>query len=679
GADINGKISMQRYMSSASTGWRFLGSPVRTTLQDWSNDFVTSGFPGSAYPGFNFCSVYSYDETVMGTSDYGYEIPNGVSDSLLPGIGYWCWIGPTPMTVEVTGKPGKFAQSFNVSLTPSAGKYEDGWNMLANPYPSAIDWDAQSWNKVGIQDAVYIWDPVSEQYSTYINGIGVNGGSNIIPSSRAFWVQANQNNPVLSCDESVKIDASPVFLRPANQPQIRLQLNGNSYADETVIFFSNNSSANVNADEDAMKLYSDNPLVPSINSVADSTDLAVNSLPANTALVVPVKVKVGASGSYTLVMNQGYNQSLNSCIFLEDLLTGTKLNLHNAINYVFMINDTTSAPRFLLHITKPVDKASVNTTCSYKQNGMALVSVNDGGIWGYTWKDALGNILAQHPAGPASDTLKNLAPGTYNLVVKGPTTYCPQLTEQVIVGAPEVLSSNVNVSNNNCPKETNGSLSVTLVEGGTGPYHYNWSNGMHGMNIQGLVSGVYTLIITDVQGCLDTSYHAVTNKSKLKAAFTIVNDTASIYVNQLVVFTEQCIDANNWLWNFGDAVSSSQNTVRMFSTAGTHTIQLTGSDGTCSATETKIINVKSLPVPNYPTANGGILVYNAGDDAQVKFDLEENCSAIVMVYTADGKLISKQNFSAWKNNETVKLGESHGIYVIRVKTNGTEICQKLIK
>jgi hypothetical protein len=679
GADINGKISVQRYMSSYSTGWRFLGSPVRTTLQDWSNDFVTSGFPGSTYPWFNFCSVYSYNETDTGSCVNGYIIPTGVTDSILPGNGYWCWIGPTPSTVEVSGYPGKFNQNFNLSLTPSAGKYEDGWNMLANPYPSAIDWDSPNWTKTGIQDAVYIWDPETEQYSTYINGIGINGGTNIIPSSRAFWVQANQNSPVLSCDEMVKTSSDISFQRPSTSGQLRLQLSGNGYNDETVIFFSNNSSAQVSSSEDAIKLYSDNPLVPSINSITDSLHLAVNCLPVSSTTLIPIKVKVGVSGTYTLELSQAYALFPSACIFIEDLVTSSYINVRNAFTYTFNISDTTSAPRFLLHVTKPLQKFSFGTTCSYKNDGMAIVNTTIGNVQSYTWKDMIGNTLSVHQGSNSQDTLKNLAAGIYYVQMQSNNSYCNSAVDQIAVTSADTLRTKVKTFSNTCINAASGKLVVTGVDGGTAPYTYKWSNGSTAGTIPNLGQGVYSLVVKDAKGCRDTSWHVVKTISVLKTSF--VCDTV-VNVNDPVVFTNSSVGAISSSWNFGDTTfSNAFSPVHFYTQPGTHTITLTSSDVNCTGNFQKVISVLGVSGINSMQASqpDEILIGSNGENAYVAFNLQSPASSSIAVYSADGKLVSAQTVSAWKNTEPVALSHLHGMYIIRVQANGKETAKKFIK
>jgi hypothetical protein len=212
GADIIGNITFQQYVNTP--GWRFLSSPVSgTTLQDWSDDFTTAGFPGSSSPNDSLSSIYTYYETVQGRFDSGYVKPNQVTDLVITGKGYACSVGASTV-VSVSGPVTKSAHSFPVSLTASSfGLSNDGWNLVANPYPSAIDWEASSWTKSGIENSVYWWNTEKQQFSSYVNGIGINGGSNVIPAAAGFFVKAHQNTPALACNESVKVQKNQVRYR----------------------------------------------------------------------------------------------------------------------------------------------------------------------------------------------------------------------------------------------------------------------------------------------------------------------------------------------------------------------------------------------------------------------------------------------------------------------------------
>ncbi|PJA07394.1 MAG: hypothetical protein COX70_06900, partial [Flavobacteriales bacterium CG_4_10_14_0_2_um_filter_32_8] len=170
GADITGNITMQRYIDAGATNWRFLTTAVSgTTLADWNDDFITSGFIGSDYPLWPtpanpWSSIYFYDETVLGIEDSGYVAATNITNTVAVGQGVWVWSGDTiigtqPFTIDVTGPANKGNISLPLTYTASAGIFDDGWNMVGNPYPSTLDWDSPSITKTGINNAIYIFNP----------------------------------------------------------------------------------------------------------------------------------------------------------------------------------------------------------------------------------------------------------------------------------------------------------------------------------------------------------------------------------------------------------------------------------------------------------------------------------------------------------------------------------------
>lgn len=354
--DFAGNITMQRYLGTGPSDWRFLATPVSgATISSWQDNFITSGFPGSTYPSDPFVSIYTYDETVGGTSDNGYVEATNSSNTLVPGIGYQCYIGPTPLTVDVTGPPAKFNQNLPVTYSSSGNADEDGWLMIGNPYPSAIDWNSPDWTKHNINDAVYIWNAASQQYASWVGGVGINGGSSIIESSQSFWVQANGANPILSSTENCKTSASSIFMKTAGTTSLNLvkvNLIGNNYKDEAVLQFGTGGTNGYDSNLDARKLYSSNADVPGI-ATQDAThqDLSINSLPEiNTDLSIPLKTLVGVTGTYTITIDSNYIIPNNYGIVLEDLSNGIITEIGNTLAYSFTISDTTTTPRFVIHI-----------------------------------------------------------------------------------------------------------------------------------------------------------------------------------------------------------------------------------------------------------------------------------------------------------------------------------------
>jgi hypothetical protein len=365
GADISGKITMERYLDNGLTGWHMLGTASSgLTLADWNDDFVTSGFPGSDAPSFPFINIYTYQESTPGNKDtFGYHGATNITNAIAVGEGHWVYIGPVPLTFDATGDANTFTQNLPVTYTNNANPLYDGWNMVANPYPSNIDWDAAGWTKTNIDDAIYFYDPDNGVYASYILGFGINGGTKNIASSQGFWVKCNNLFPVLSTTEAVKTASSAAYFRQKAGIQqaanIRLKVSevGTSTADETGFRFSKFANKAWEQQYDAYKLEDEHSSAPYIASVLnDSTDLSINSVPeVLTGDSIPVRVKVKNTGKYLLKISRENELNANNCLIMEDLKNHNRIDLKKDTSYLFNMSDTVTQARFLIHSTPKVD------------------------------------------------------------------------------------------------------------------------------------------------------------------------------------------------------------------------------------------------------------------------------------------------------------------------------------
>lgn len=113
--------------------------------------------------------------------------------------------------------------------------------------------------------------------------------------------------------------------------------------------------------------------------------------------------------------------------------------------------------------------------------------------------------------------------------VPGPGTYCVTMTDQDLCGAVECitvdytpLNLNVTVNNITCPGDNDGQVTANPL-GGTPPFSYLWSTGATTASIGGLPSGIYTVTVTDSEGCEATGTGTVTEPPLLIANATSQN------------------------------------------------------------------------------------------------------------------------------------------------------------
>jgi hypothetical protein len=693
GADVSGNITMQRYIPGGTDGWMFLGAPVSgATLVQWDDDFITGGFPGSFYPPSPNPSIVTYDETVPGLYDSGYVAPSGITDAIVPRVGYWAYIMGTPLTIDVTGALLKNNQTFSLTYTNDVTQpaTENGWNLLSNPYPSTIDWDAPGWTKTNLNDAIYMYSPTLDEYTSYVGGIGTNGGTNLIASSQAFLVQAAGPSPVLKMNETVKDATDEQFIRTPSAVDdiIRLNVVGAGYKDETVIHFNSLATDNFDNSYDALKFFSFNTDAPGIASLLDSVLLSVNTFaPVTSDLSIPVKVKVGISGTYTIQLDITSVLPSLACLVLEDLKTGIQTDLLSSSSYSFYIADTTAFPRFLLKIGKPLESFAIASTCSSNNNGMASIAGNGTGPWDYEWKDGSGVIVQTHTGIMGADSLLNIEAGTYTVHISGNSGACNEIDASIIVSAGDTLFVNADLINSSCSNSVDGSIQVLAVEGGIAPYTYNWSNGSTGFQNTNLSPGMYTLTVTDSAGCeLETGY-TISAASDLLATFDMSNDTIDLNSDEALELSTADKSITSFIWNFGDgtALNYSPNPSYLYPSAGTYTVTLVASNGTCTDSSSQIVVVEGTSIAtgiNEEHANSTITLAANNEVVDLSFSMDRETAIEVEVYSVSGqKVMPDRTQKVFRNKLSYDFSSlSPGVYYFTIHTgNGKTYIKKFAK
>ena len=386
-------MTVQRHVGGTATNWRFLGSPCSgQTLADWSDNFITSGFPGSDFPSFPFTSIQTYDESVLGGFDDGYVIPTDISDAINVGEGYWAYLGPTPIALDVTGTPNFGTINLPVTFNSSGNIDDDGWNLVCNPVASEVDWTNVT-KGAGITDQYWIYDPASGNFANWNEGTGVgtNGANGIIAHSQAFWVKLTSSS-TLSVPESSKTStAAGEFFRrsQSNFDLLRFKVASdiNGYSDEAVVAFVPGVDANFDT-YDSRKIASPETAAPQLSFLSnDGKELSVASIAENPlGTTLPLNITVGVSGTYTLSLEDLDHALTNICFELEDLVTGEIIDIRDEV-YTFTTTTGAAGARFALRFTEYVDAAiSANTDSVFlSQNTDVVFSNSTIGASNYNW------------------------------------------------------------------------------------------------------------------------------------------------------------------------------------------------------------------------------------------------------------------------------------------------------
>lgn len=384
--EVNGNVTMQRYLDSGF-GYRYFASPFQTaTVNGFADDMdLLATFP----------SFYRYDENKETTGWESYTNSAGV---LFPLSGYCLNFGSSvsPLTADLTGIVNNNAVG-PLALFNHDKTYTQGFNLIGNPYPSPINWDAASgWTKTNIDNALYYFnagttDQYTGTYSTYINGVSSDGtASGIIPSMQGFFVHvSNGSYPVsatLAVDNRVRVNnLSPAFYKSAkdlNLPLVRLSAGFNDdplTTDPVVVYFSEEATLGFDPDLDALKLMNTAQEVPNFYMLTEGNQkLSISAIPEpGETSVIPLGLKTKKSGWITISTKNIENIPYGLNTYLYDKSTGNIQDLRDNPDYRIMLDEGTCDQCFSLIFSKTSfigEQVSEGNTFAYCADGILYIN-----------------------------------------------------------------------------------------------------------------------------------------------------------------------------------------------------------------------------------------------------------------------------------------------------------------
>ena len=373
-ASYTGNLRIERYRPAGLTNWMFMGSPIQSrTVNNWQDDFITAGYPGSQFPNFDnpvgsnilWPSIRWYDETNTGAgSNDGLQ---GVSSNLQPltiGQGFAVWAGSglintAAFLVDLQNNAPVIASTpitLPMSYTNTGNPTVDGWNLVSNPLPSPIDFESMSLGADVLESVTY-FNPASGNTAAYDRffNISTNGGTRYIQSMQGFLLKATGAGVTTTVSESDKANTNSggMFGLGGESPElIRLSIGSglNDFRDEAVVHFLAGNAGLDNTDVLKYTLAHDD--APQLSTLIGGSEVAIDAHgPLDGALSIPLRVNAGITGTYSISADVMGGLVLN-CISLEDLETGsiTSLASGNAYSFTLAAEADPAVARFVLHI-----------------------------------------------------------------------------------------------------------------------------------------------------------------------------------------------------------------------------------------------------------------------------------------------------------------------------------------
>ncbi|MBW8687426.1 T9SS type A sorting domain-containing protein [Chitinophaga rhizophila] len=353
---VLGTVTIQRYRPT-SFGYTYFSSPFSAaTVSEFSDDInLNAPFP-------NF---YRYIENRASSGWVSYTSIVGI---LTPMVGYAgnLGVGSSPVTIDMTGVVNNGTMT---APTPTNNNqpYTQGFNLVGNPYPSPIDWDATNgWTRTNIDDAIYFFNAGSTNqytgtYSSYINGVSSDGiANNIIPTMQGFFIHVTDGTyPIaglLRVTNAARVNnLTPSFRRerPLTEPLLRLTA---AYADEghpadpAVIYFDDSYSKEFEPDIDALKMLNTDEFVPSLYIMAGKQRQSISAWPnsIDSTEMIPLGITTGKEGYVSFSLPLMERMPADRHFYLYDKEADITHDLHQATPYRLFLRKGSFDNRFFL-------------------------------------------------------------------------------------------------------------------------------------------------------------------------------------------------------------------------------------------------------------------------------------------------------------------------------------------
>jgi hypothetical protein len=389
---VTGTVYVERYIApSRKKQWRMLGFPYSTALTIANITGIGMEFST------NTKTLMRYNEGADNglygggsARNAGYVLYTANTEAIQPLTGVMAWLfGPSGSTAST----GDMGASDSMTIVSSGTLYEDGnavsptinytsansnkgWNLIANPYASFIDWTSVDIVKTNLS-TIYRYDPQNTRWTAYnpIDG-STNGGDKYIEPGASFFVLATAASPVLTIPQTAKVATPGSFFthfsrapRLNNIPSqrvpgtavgagVRVTAQGvaDAAGDEVYVDLSrNDATPSFDVKYDAVSMGRTGGAGLAVKGDEDRTYAMQYDAPiAETGKerrYYPLKVTGITTGATSLTLRtEGSWNALNSVSLIDHQEGKTMLMRGNELRYDFQLESVKSEGRFTLAI-----------------------------------------------------------------------------------------------------------------------------------------------------------------------------------------------------------------------------------------------------------------------------------------------------------------------------------------
>jgi hypothetical protein len=254
-----------------------------------------------------------------------------------------------------------------ITHTNNGNASADGWNLVGNPYPSAIQWNnGAGWARTNIDPTVWVWDVVGRVWHSFNANTSLGDLTNgIIASGQGFWVYAPAvGAATITINEAAKsVAGSGSYFRDKGDDRvaIRVSLGNHSITDNAFVVLGKETGKDYLRSIEAVK-----PLLgiePVAVYLVDSSDRNLGHY-ASTGFIkdrLPIRIQLEQNGEYQFSFEDMNGFPGFESYYLIDDYLGESIRIASGKPYTFTVSDSkeTKTDRFFLSST-PLAKDVTN-------------------------------------------------------------------------------------------------------------------------------------------------------------------------------------------------------------------------------------------------------------------------------------------------------------------------------
>ncbi len=400
----------------------------------------------------------------------------------------------------------------------------------------------------------------------------------------------------------------------------------------------------------------ENPFNNTVNATAPGCGQADGSITVNAA---------GGVGSYTYAWDNGATTAtvtgLSSGIY--EVTVTDSLGCTDVIEYT--LNDANSP-------TLTVD-STANISCFGDGNGYAEVNAVPAAgatVSSYLWSNGETTAIATM-----------LPAGTNSLVVTDDQNCVSQTT--VVIEEPSDITLNAVATNADCFGDATGTASATAF-GGTGMLSYAWDNGGTTSSITGLPAGTYSVTVTDMNGCDNTTSVTVAEPDILALQLSSNANTAQVppYNGFATVNYTGGTDPVEFTWTGPDGFTGNSNIIFGLN-GGTYLVTATDANG-CSTTDSVVVDGRATDAIEDELSAGistmSIVPNPNNGHFAVSLEMDRAEDVTIEVLNLNGQVVKAvRERNVINVDQQVNLShQAAGVYMIQVTTSRGTAGRKVV-